>query len=213
MKRLRGNALRSPFNAEAGRETLLQGRELLRQRYYENNNGTALLRDHCRLVDSLLREVWHGIAMPDSISLLAVGGYGRGQLFPYSDIDLLVLLPKVRNGVDAMDNAIKSRLELWVRLLWDIGLEVGHSVRTLAECAEEAIKDITVQTSLLEARQLAGDSQLFSGFSHAMQAALDPRSFFIAKQLEQQQRHGRYHDVTYNLEPNLKESPGGLRDL
>ena len=213
MKRLRGNALRSPFNAEAGRETLLQGRELLRQRYYENNNGTALLRDHCRLVDSLLREVWHGIAMPDSISLLAVGGYGRGQLFPYSDIDLLVLLPKVRNGVDAMDNAIKSRLELWVRLLWDIGLEVGHSVRTLADCAEEAIKDITVQTRLLEARQLAGNSQLFSGFSHAMQAALDPRSFFIAKQLEQQQRHGRYHDVTYNLEPNLKESPGGLRDL
>src|SRR6185437_8308876 len=153
------------------------------------------------------------IEMPDSIALLAVGGYGRGQLFPYSDIDLLVLLPEGKRGADAMDNAIKSRLEHWVRLLWDIGLEVGHSVRTLAECIEEARKDITVQTSLLEARKLAGHHQLFGEFLHAMQAALDPRSFFIAKQLEQQQRHGRYHDAAYNLEPNLKESPGGLRDL
>ena len=201
------------FDAEASKETLLRGRELLRQHYYENKNGAALLRHHCRLVDGILRQVWRGIAMPDSIALLAVGGYGRGQLFPYSDIDLLVLLPGVKNSADAVDDAIESRLEHWVRLLWDIGLEVGHSVRTLAECAEEARKDITVQTSLLEARQLAGHRQLFSEFSHAMQAALDPRSFFIAKQLEQQQRHGRYHDVTYNLEPNLKESPGGLRDL
>ena len=98
------------------------------------------------------------------------GGLWARQLFPYSDIDLLVLLPGVKNGADAVDDAIESRLEHWVRLLWDIGLEVGHSVRTLAECAEEARKDITVQTSLLEARQLAGHRQLFSEFSHAMQA-------------------------------------------
>ena len=202
-----------PFKAAAGKKTLLQGRELLRQRYRENSNGGALLRDYSRLVDGLLRQVWREMALPDSIALLAVGGYGRGQLFPGSDIDLLVLLPAAQNGTEAMDDATQSRLEQWVGLLWDMGLEAGHSVRTLAECAEEGAKDITVQTSLLEARQLAGSRQLFSEFAYAMQAALDPRAFFSAKQLEQQQRHGRYHDATYNLEPNLKESPGGLRDL
>ncbi|MDQ3186282.1 MAG: [protein-PII] uridylyltransferase, partial [Pseudomonadota bacterium] len=134
-------------------------------------------------------------------------------LFPYSDIDLLVLLPGRENRDGATDSAIEFQLEEWVRSLWDLGLEVGHSVRTLVECAEEAGKDITVQTSLLEARQLAGRSQLFKEFSQAMQAALEPRAFFVAKQLEQQQRHGRYHDATSNLEPNLKEGPGGFRDL
>lgn len=201
------------FSLEAAKKTLLQGRESLYQRYCKNKNGAALLRDHCKLVDGVLRQVWREMAMPASTALLAVGGYGRRQLFPYSDIDLLVLLPAGRSGVDAVDDVIKSRLEHWVRLLWDIGLEVGHSVRTLAECTEEAGKDITVQTSLLEARQLAGRRPLFNEFSQAMQAALEPRAFFIAKQLEQHQRHGRYHDATYNLEPNLKESPGGLRDL
>src|SRR6185437_413725 len=105
---------------------------------------------------------------------------------------------------EAIDSATKERLERWVGFLWDIGLEVGHSVRTLTECVEEAAKDITVQTSLLEARQLEGSRGLFREFSRTMQAALEPRAFFIAKQLEQQQRHGRYHDATYNLEPNLK---------
>ncbi len=212
MKRRDVGSLRNS-NADAARMALLQGRELLRQHYCENENGAALLRNHCRLVDGILRQVWREMAMPDSIALLAVGGYGRGELFPYSDIDLLVLLSGAKNGADAMDNSIKSQLEHWVRSLWDIGLAVGHSIRTLAECAEEAGKDITVQTSLLEARQLAGHRQLFGEFSHAMQAALEPRAFFIAKRLEQQQRHGRYHDATSNLEPNLKESPGGLRDL
>ena len=123
--------------------------------------------------------------MPDSIALLAVGGYGRQQLFPHSDIDLLVLLPAEGGDANAADGGIKARLEQWVRPLWDIGLEVGHSVRTIAECIEEATKDITVQTSLLEARQLAGHRQLFNEFSHAMQAMLEPRFFFTAKQLEQ----------------------------
>ena len=154
------------------------------------------------------------MAMPDSIALLAVGGYGRQQLFPYSDIDLLVLLPAEGRGhADAADGAVKVRLEQWVRLLWDIGLEVGHSVRTIAECAEEATKDITVQTSLLEARQLTGHRQLFDEFVSTMKARLEPGLFFQAKQREQEQRHGRYHDATHNLEPNIKESPGGLRDL
>ncbi len=203
----------SPLSAAVGKKILLEGRELLHRQYSKSANGTALLRGYCRLVDSLLRQVWKEIALSNSITLLAVGGYGRGHLFPGSDIDLLVLLPAKGNNADAVDDATNSRLEKWVSLLWDMGLEVGHSVRTLAECTEESDKDITVQTSLLEARRLAGSRQLFSVFSHTMKAALDPREFFSAKQLEQQQRHSRYHEATYNLEPNLKESPGGLRDL
>ena len=118
------------FDAAAGKRTLQQGREQLQQRYRENGNVTAMLRGHCRLVDGLLQQVWREIALPDSIALLAVGGYGRGQLFPGSDIDLLVLLPAGKNGASVIDDAIKSRLEQWVGLLWDMGLEAGHSVRS-----------------------------------------------------------------------------------
>ncbi|SFH13288.1 UTP--GlnB (protein PII) uridylyltransferase, GlnD [Nitrosospira sp. Nsp14] len=199
---------------EIFRQTLLQGREALRQRYYSSGNGAALLRDHSRLLDDILRRAWRAMAMPDSIALLAVGGYGRQQLFPFSDIDLLVLLPAEGQGyADAADGAVKVLLEQWVRLLWDIGLEIGHSVRTIPHCTEEAMKDITVQTSLLEARQLTGHRQLFDEFVNTMKARLKPGLFFQAKQREQEQRHGRYHDATHNLEPNIKESPGGLRDL
>jgi [protein-PII] uridylyltransferase len=207
--------LKTPSDTETIKEALLEGRELLRQRYRESRNGSTLLREHAALIDSILRRVWREMSMPQSIALVAVGGYGRRQLFPHSDVDLLVLLPSTEAvaNTEAIDSATKERLERWVGFLWDIGLEVGHSVRTPTECVEEAAKDITVQTSLLEARQLDGSCGLFREFSRTMQAALEPRAFFIAKQLEQQQRHGRYHDATYNLEPNLKEGPGGLRDL
>ena len=205
-------SLSSPSNAEAAKKALLQGRELLHQRYCRDKNGALLLRGHSQLVDKILRHVWREMAMPGSIVLLAVGGYGRRQLFPHSDVDLLVLVPPEGSDANVTDADIKGRLECWVRSLWDIGLDVGHSIRTLAECIEEA-KDISVQTSLLEARQLAGYRQPFTEFSLAMQAMLEPRSFCTAKQLEQQQRHGRYQDAISNLEPNIKESPGGLRDL
>ena len=205
--------LPSPLSAVLGKKLLLQGRKILHQQFRKNASSTALLRGYSRLVDDLLRQVWKEMALPSSIALLAVGGYGRGYLFPGSDIDLLVLLPAKGSSTDAVEDVTKSKLEKWVHLLWDIGLEVGHSVRTLAECTEESEKDITVQTSLLESRRLAGNTKLFSVFSQAMKTALNPQEFFSAKQLEQQQRHGRYHEATYNLEPNLKESPGGLRDL
>nr|WP_245728073.1 [protein-PII] uridylyltransferase [Nitrosovibrio tenuis] len=205
--------MKNPLDMEVIKEKLLEGRELLRQCYSENRDGSALLRGHAKLIDGILRRVWHDMAMPKGIALVAVGGYGRGQLFPHSDVDLLVLFPSVEGSAHEIDSATRARLEHWVSFLWDIGLEVGHSVRTLAQCMEEAAKDITVQTSLLEARQLAGPGSLFRKFSRAMQDTLEPHAFFMAKQLEQQQRHGRYHDAIYNLEPNLKEGPGGLRDL
>ena len=206
-------ALSIPLNSINGKKLLIEGRKVLREEFRKNENSTLLLRDYCRLVDALLCQAWKEMALPSSITLLAVGGYGRGHLFPNSDIDLLVLLPPKGKKQSTIDNITKFKLERWVHFLWDMGLEVGHSVRTLAECEEESEKDITVQTSLLEARRLVGNRKLFGMFSLKMKALLNSRDFFIAKQLEQQQRHSRYHEVTYNLEPNLKESPGGLRDL
>lgn len=143
--------------------------------------------------------------MPRHIALIAVGGYGRGELYPHSDVDLLVLLPQ------AADESLARRLEHLVGVLWDIGLEVGHSVRTVSECIELADEDITVQTTLLEARLLAGNRRLFAEFTQCASAALDPQAFLAAKSLEQQHRHARHQET--NLEPNIKESPGGLRDL
>ena len=196
----------SPPDAAQFRGTLQAGRNELRLAYLKNGNAAVLLRNLSRLMDKLLISIWRQLSLPPSIALIAVGGYGRDQLFPGSDIDLLILLP------DAPDAALGKNLEQLVGLLWDIGLEVGHSVRTLAECIEEA-KDITVQTNLLEARFLTGNRGLFNRLDSAVRQNLNPCEFYEAKLLEQQQRHARFFDTANNLEPNLKENPGGLRDL
>src|SRR6185436_20512864 len=145
--------------------------------------------------------------MPDTLALLAVGGYGRAALFPYSDVDVLVLLP------DEMNDDDREKASDLVSRLWDVGLELGHSARSIDECIAEGAQDITVQTNLIEARWIVGSTHLYQRFSQAIQQALDPKAFFEAKVLEQQQRHNRFNDTANNLEPNVKESPGGLRDL
>lgn len=194
--------------------TLTQWKQLLQERrsalqseYQKRPSPQRLLDSHRRLIDEILQNICRVLDLPKTLSLLAVGGYGRRQLFPYSDIDLLVLLSK-----DA-DLILREQLERFISLLWDIGLEVGHSVRTIEECQEQARKDVTVQTTLMEARLLFGSPSLFEKFSRAMLATMDRFAFFQAKQLEQDQRHARFYDTANNLEPNLKESPGGLRDL
>ena len=166
-----------------------------------------LLRRLARLTDQTLRALWRGLAMPPGLALLAVGGYGRGELFPYSDIDVLVLLP------DAADEARRAAVERFVGACWDVGLEVGSSARTVGECLQEAAGDITVQTALLEARWLAGPRAAARRLLQRVHEALDPLAFCRAKQFEMQQRHQRYENTPYALEPNCKESPGGLRDL
>jgi len=189
------------------RRELAQGRAALEAAYRTKPNPAAQLRRHAALVDRVLRSLWAQAEMPRELTLLAVGGYGRGLLFPYSDVDVLILLP------DAAGSAAQDKAAALVSRLWDVGIELGHSVRTIAQCLSEAQRDITVQTTLLEARWLAGDKGLLRRFEAAVHAALDARAFFEAKLLEQQQRHNRFHDSAYNLEPNLKEGPGGLRDL
>ena len=182
-------------------------RAALQVRFRDNADGAAVLRSHCRLIDRTLKEVWRQLQLPAPVALLAVGGYGRGELYPHSDIDVLILLK------DPASSELAAKIEELVGRLWDMGLELGHSVRTVAECVEEAAKDVTVMTSLLEARLLAGSRELFASFVRARSECVDPRAFFKAKRFEQEQRHTKFQDSPYSLEPNLKEAPGGLRDL
>lgn len=188
------------------RESLRSDRAALEQGFLQHGNAARLLNAHSRLIDRYLRRVWRQLALPDRIALAAVGGYGRSKLYPRSDIDLLILL-------DAEpDAALQQQLQQLIVVLWDIGLEVGHSVRTVGQCMKESA-DITVQTNLLEARLLCGNKKLFNELCDSVQQHLDLRAFYLAKLQEQQRRHARFMEADYNLEPNLKESPGGLRDL
>ncbi|MDD4911036.1 MAG: [protein-PII] uridylyltransferase [Sideroxydans sp.] len=188
------------------RESLRTARQALRQDYTDRPNPTRYLRAHSKAVDAHVMEVWRSLMLPSELALVAVGGYGRAELYPKSDIDLLVLLPQDASA------ELEQRLQTLVGNLWDIGLEVGHSVRTIAQCIQES-SDVTVQTNLLEGRLLIGSASLFKDLQSALKVNLDPRAFYNAKQQEQIQRHTRYIDIDFNLEPNLKESPGGLRDL
>ncbi|MGB8408412.1 MAG: [protein-PII] uridylyltransferase, partial [Gallionella sp.] len=178
----------------------------LEKSFQRHGKAARLLGAHSRLVDRYLVRIWQQLALPPHIALVAVGGYGRGELYPKSDIDLLILLDS------EPDMALQQKLQQLIGMLWDMGMEVGHSIRTVAQCIKESA-DITVQTNLIEARLLSGDMKLFTSLHEAVQQHLDPRQFFQAKLHEQQQRHVRFVETDFNLEPNLKESPGGLRDL
>jgi [protein-PII] uridylyltransferase len=171
----------------------------------------SLLRRLSRLTDDTLRRLWTGAGLPHALTLVAVGGYGRGELFPYSDVDVLVLLPD-DTSTDAPP-PWQSAVERFIGQCWDVGLEIGSSVRTVADCLREASNDISVQTALLESRWLAGDRRRFEALGRALGEQIDALTFCRAKQFEMQQRHQRYENTPYALEPNCKESPGGLRDL
>jgi len=182
-------------------------RQIVIGAFRQDGKPEKLLRSLRQSVDAVLTVAWQAAALPPDTALIGVGGYGRGELFPYSDIDLLILLARTP------DAATQARLEELVQLLWDLGLEIGHSIRTVDECMSESKADITVQTSLLEARLVFGDAALFAQLQERYQAAMDPQAFFQAKVLEMRQRHVKYEDTAFSLEPNCKESPGGLRDL
>jgi len=199
-------ALRTRYRAEKAQ---------LMERMGAQNASTRSVRmalhSLARLTDTVLVELWHLAGLQPSFALLAVGGFGRGELFPYSDVDVLVLLP---DGINPdTDVQMKPRIEAFISHCWDLGLEIGSSVRTLDECLAEAAKDVTVQTSLLEHRRLTGSAALVAQFQKAFFGAMDAQAFFVAKTLEMRQRHTKFEDTPYSLEPNCKESPGGLRDL
>src|SRR5580692_4655084 len=195
----------------AYRELLRHAHEDLKARFLAEEPVEALVHARAALVDIVLREVWRAQSIPQAAAwaLVAVGGYGRGELHPCSDIDILLLVPS------PPDPAGRGMVERLVTFLWDIGLEVGHSVRTVEECAQESVADVSVMTTLIEARQLAGNEELVA----SMRVALGPdkvwpvKEFFEAKVREQAERHLKAHDTAYNLEPNVKTGPGGLRDI
>ena len=170
---------------------------------------TPLLEQRCAAVDQTLTQLWHACDLDETnTALIAVGGYGRGELFPSSDVDVLILLGQLDKSVDA-------QLSVFVSSLWDLGLKIGHSVRSIDECLALAADDITVMTTLLETRLLTGPATIYD----MLLSELDKRNiwksdaFYTAKLEEQTQRHEKYGLTGYSLEPNVKSSPGGLRDI
>jgi len=180
------------------------------ERFWAGRSATELVYLQSRFIDIILTHAWR-LYFPDTdknIALIAVGGYGRGELHPHSDIDLLILLrKKPKPYQDAIIN--------FTTFLWDIGLEVGHSVRTLKECVNEARLDITVATNMQESRLLCGPADLFSEQKKLTgpKKIWSSNKFFEEKIKEQHLRHLKFNDTAYNLEPNVKDGPGGLRDI
>ena len=189
----------------------------LDDQFREGVSANQLLKDRASFMDLIMRSAWSRFEWNENlsswrksrISLLAVGGYGRAELHPFSDIDLLILLE--RSNYDLHRDNIQS----FLTLLWDIGLEVGHSVRSVKECRMQAANDVTVLTALMEARTLFGDDELRSRVSKqiAPEKIWSPKKFYRAKVTEQEERHTKYEHTEYSLEPNVKSSPGGLRDI
>ncbi len=193
------------------REAIQHAREVLNARYLRNDNVIGLVTGRSWFVDQLLRCAWDRYRWEDSsnIALLAVGGYGRGELHPHSDIDLLLL---TRSDDHAKH---KSNISAFFTFLWDINLEIGQSVRSIKQCRQEALKDITVATSLMESRTIVGPESLRQEMIAQTQnpEVWPAKEFFKAKRDEQIARHEKYYDIDYALEPNVKTSPGGLRDI
>ncbi len=196
----------SPF-----RTLLKQSAIHLRALFQQGVPTDELVLARARLMDEVLQRIWLRFFTADALdlTLVAVGGYGRGELHPGSDVDIMILL-----GDQALE-VHRSELEDFLAFLWDIGLEVGHSVRTVEDCAREGAADITVATSLMEARRLTGSATLFE----QMRAVTGPdriwpdAAFFESKRQERCQRCRKYNETAFNLEPNIKEGLGGLRDL
>ncbi len=193
------------------RDAIAQARERLELRFRCHDDVVSLVTHHAQFVDQLLVRAWrHHLGEATSeIALIAVGGYGRGELHPHSDIDIMLLAEEAALAEHS------AALERFLLLMWDIGLDVGHSVRTPEDCIEQGREDITVATNIMEARLLSGPEKLFTKMRETTdQNHIWPgRDFFEAKWQEQIARHHKFHDTAYNLEPNVKEGPGGLRDI
>ncbi len=194
----------------AFRDIVARSKTVLAERFDAGESVEDLVHARSDFVDQVLRRAWHHFVQSDEdATLVAVGGYGRGELHPASDVDVLILVASVPTGTQA------ANIEQLVTFLWDIGLEVGHSVRTLEQCVEAAIADVTIVTNLMESRYLAGNEALFQDMKQATASdrIWPSDAFFSAKCEEQKARHARFGDTAYNLEPNIKSNPGGLRDI
>lgn len=185
----------------------LKEKEALKESFEETGDVARYLACHTRLLESVIDERAKSLSLPLGVALLAAGGFGRAEVFPFSDIDLLVLIPEDLPENDA------ERVSLFLTSLWDLGLSVGASVRTARETLADCTQDIALSTNFLEARFLYGNKELFEATRAEYLKALNPVTFFREKELEMHQRRRKHDDTPYELEPDIKESPGGLRDI
>lgn len=177
---------------------------------HKENRINELVHARAWLVDQILRMAWQQYSWPEEAALVAVGGYGRRELHPQSDVDLLILLG---NGLNA--SSWHRCTQEFITFIWDLGLQIGSSVRTLEDCCEQAKNDITIATSLIESHTIIGKADLREqAFDWVIsEQAWGNEAFYKARIESQQERHRRTNDTEYNLEPNIKNSPGGLRDI
>jgi [protein-PII] uridylyltransferase len=177
--------------------------------YLEGEDIQALLALKAWLMDQILAALWQRFPFDKELSLIAVGGYGRGELQPHSDIDLLILIK------EKLNDQIGEDISSFITLLWDLKLDIGHSVRTIEECISSAREDVTIATNLLEMRTISGEANLAETLSKRIYSdeVHTSKEYFLAKLAEQRERHEKYSGTEYNLEPNLKSSPGTLRDI
>ncbi len=199
-------------NTSTYKQALKDGNDIIHALYTDSTHIHTVIHLRTQLVDTILLSIWNSLfnnQQRSDIALVAVGGYGRGELHPFSDVDIMVLLR------DAEGRTLNEDIGRFITQLWDLGLDIGHSVRTVEECISESMQDLTVVTNLMEARLLDGNQILFRLMMEAIEpgATWSPYDFFHAKMQEQANRRNRFHDTAYRLEPNIKESPGGLRDI
>ena len=196
---------------ETLKQTMAEADNCLQQKFHAKEDVNKLVKARAWVVDQLVLYAWKNlIPAEENVSLVAVGGFGRGELHPHSDVDLLIMLE-----VSPPSDGLRRAIEAFVTLLWDAGFYLGHSVRTVEACVSEARKDIATATSLMESRLLCGQKEMMLAMLDATAAdqVWSAAEFFDAKYAEQVERHQQFHGTAYNLEPNIKESPGGLRDI
>ncbi len=193
------------------KQAIKSNSEHLEQLFNPQRSVLDLLTEKSFFIDAVLIACWQHFLDNQALThgLVATGGYGRNELFPHSDIDIVIIVD------DQADECFQEKLSAFSNFLWDIGLKPGLSVRSLSECIEQAGEDQTIFTNLMEMRLIAGNNALAEELKQALfnHSLWPSESFFLAKMEEQQQRYSKYHDTAYNLEPNIKEGPGGLRDL
>ena len=175
---------------------------LLKQ--FELQDTEFLVKARAQYVDLVLAKLWCQHQLDEyQVSLVAVGGYGRAELHPHSDVDILLLTQK------RVDKALEEKIGQFITQLWDVRLDIGHSVRDVQECIKQAVNDVTIATNLMEMRLISGCRNLYEQLQPLLQQDVFWRSdkFFIAKRDEQKKRHEQYHGASYTLEPNLKANP------
>jgi [protein-PII] uridylyltransferase len=193
------------------KQAVIDVTEQMNEQFKAGHPVADLVHARANFIDGLLCAAWQSLNLDkaSALSLVAVGGYGRGELHPFSDIDIMVLLSNEDIG------KVQGSLEKFLTMLWDVGLDIGHSVRSVKDCVSQAKEDISIATNLMEARLLHGNQFVFDEMIDATspEHIWPSNDFYRAKWEEQISRHHRFANTEYNLEPNVKNGPGGLRDI